>query len=195
MDYIPVDHYIYQNIPVNYITFTAISTVAMCDDLVVLNNILQQGKESLINNEFKKAIHSFNKGIQLIGNKYLSGEIKDDSEMKMLLANTEEKKGNLERAAYLKRNILETRIQIFISLNQCHKVINQIENTSYVGEAWMEENGDILLQLFIDENNSMKGQTLVRYKPCTKEFNAVLQHVGELKPGKKKGVLPWTKAK
>lgn len=106
--------------------------------------------------------------------------------MKMLLANTEEKKGNLERAAYLKRNILETRIQIFISLNQCHKVINQIENTSYVGEAWMEENGDILLQLFIDENNSMKGQTLVRYKPCTKEFNAVLQHVGELKPGKRK---------
>lgn len=55
----------------------------------------------------------------------------------------------------------------------------------------MEENGDILLKLFIDEENGMKGQTLFRHKQGTEEFNDILKHVEGLKPGEKKDVLLW----
>ncbi len=193
MDHIPVNQYSY--LQVNTIVAVANTSALTCNGMIDITISFKKAEGYITNKEFQKAIILIDEKIKQISNQYYSADIQDDTEMKLILANAEEKKGNLERAAYLKRNVLESRIQIFNNLNQCNKIINQTETAKYIGEALLEENGDILLQLFIGEDNSMNGQTLFRYKPNTEKYNAVLQHVGGLKLGEKKGVLPWPETK
>lgn len=68
------------------------------------------------------------------------------------------------------------------------------ETPSYIGEAWMDDNHEIVMQLFAQEDNGISGQALFRYKPDHPQYKDILKHLGGLKPGEKKAVLPWPTA-
>lgn len=189
MDSIPANEYYISH------AIAANQTTIKCNDMVVIDNLLKQGNELIIKKDFQQAMIVFNEGIKQIGDSYLSNNIEDDTGMKLILANVEEKKGNLERAVYLKRNVLESRIQVFNTLNQCNKITNQAETTKYIGEAWMEGNREVVMQLFTQENDDTLGQALFRYKPDHPQYNEIIEHLNGLNPGERKGVLPWPNAK
>lgn len=69
------------------------------------------------------------------------------------------------------------------------------EATTYIGEAWMEDNREVVMQLFAQENNGPSGQALFRYKPDHPQYNEIIKHLNGLNPGERKGVLPWPDAK
>ncbi|AZS49447.1 hypothetical protein DM558_01035 [Entomomonas moraniae] len=195
MDYIPVDQYINMNLHVKSVVAVANTVTSVCNSIEEITISFEKAKGYITDKEFKKAISLFDDGIKKIGNQYYSTDIQDDTGMKLILANAEEKKGNLERAAYLKRNVLEARIQIFNTLNQCNKITSQTETIKYIGKAWMENNREVVLQLFLQENNGALGQAILRCKPDDPQYNEVLKHLKGLNQGERKVVLPWLDAK
>jgi hypothetical protein len=59
-----------------------------------------------------------------------------------------------------------------------------------IGTATMEADGTITLDLFGNRNaNYALGHP--QYKPGDKEYEAVLLHIGGIKPGEHKPVPPW----
>jgi hypothetical protein len=59
-----------------------------------------------------------------------------------------------------------------------------------IGTATMDDNGTITLDLFGDKNaNYALGH--LQYKRGDKEYEAVLLHIGGIKPGEYKPVPPW----
>ena len=189
MDYLPVDHFIQQE-QVIYVAVAKTDTVLSCGDLLTLSKQLGQGNTLLSNKDYKKAIALFNEGIQTIGDRYYASGLQDDTGTKLLLANAEEKNSNLERAAYLKRSVFESRLTELKNRSQCNIPSEQREAAQYIGEAWMEDNHEIVMRLFAQESD-ISGQALFRYKPDDPQYKNILIHLNGLKPGERKGVLPW----
>ena len=60
-----------------------------------------------------------------------------------------------------------------------------------IGVATMEADGTIVLQLRATAPGGLIGDGLVRYPPGDKDYDAVLKHLGGLRPGETKPVPPW----
>lgn len=90
-----------------------------CNDIKLIESHLAQIDLHIDNKEFNEAIAILNDDINAIADSYISENILDSTGMKLVLANAEEAKGNLETATHLKRNILNTRIDIFRNIHNC----------------------------------------------------------------------------
>ena len=66
----------------------------------------------------------------------------------------------------------------------------------FIGIASMEEDGTIALKLFRTKFVGKDGKEYwtegyFRYEPSHPKYQKILEHIGELKPGESKNVLPW----
>ncbi|MNT17168.1 hypothetical protein D3C72_1523060 [compost metagenome] len=77
--------------------------------------LLDQAKIDISNEKWKDANESLQKGIELLGEQYLSQDIVDDTGMKLIVANMAASKGDWEAAATVKEKILFSRLQAFQS--------------------------------------------------------------------------------
>lgn len=63
-----------------------------CQEIKQAEQLLMKGQKCIKVNEFEDALNLFSKGIQIIGDNYISDNIKDSTAFKLILAETEEKK-------------------------------------------------------------------------------------------------------
>lgn len=77
--------------------------------------MLNQAKSDTSAEKWKDANDSLQKGIELLGEQYLSQDIVDDTGMKLIVANMAASKGDWEAAATVKEKILSSRLQAFRS--------------------------------------------------------------------------------
>ena len=77
--------------------------------------LLDQAKIDISNEKWKDANDSLQKGIELLGDQYLSKDIIDDTGMKLIVANMAASKGDWEAAATVREKILSSRLQAFRS--------------------------------------------------------------------------------
>lgn len=61
---------------------------------------------------------------------------------------------------------------------------------SSIGVATMTPDGVITLRLRA-EDKGMVGEGLLTYRPGDAQYDAVVRHLGGLKPGESKPVAPW----
>lgn len=73
----------------------------------------EQGRTALSIGQFKEAMRAFERGIELLGDKYVDENLIDDSGMKLTVAKIEEEKGNLEVSANIKYRVLTSRLEVF----------------------------------------------------------------------------------
>ena len=64
------------------------------------------------------------------------------------------------------------------------------EPVTSIGMATMDADGTIVLYLRATAPGVV-GDGLVRYRPGDKDYDAVLKHLGGLRPGESKPVPPW----
>lgn len=119
MDYIAVYHDV---LPSQiHTTSKASPNQLSCEKLLEIIAGLNKANSYLKNCKYKEAILLIDKNIILLGDHYLSSRIiiEDDTGTKLMLGKIEQKNGNWRHAAYLKRNVLESRVEIFQQLHRC----------------------------------------------------------------------------
>lgn len=152
-----------------------------------VSRILHSADEKIKERDWKSANDLLRKGLIVLGSSYFSPDTIDETGMKLVLADSEERNGNLEGAAKIRRRILENR-QILYQTQSA----NVNESSKYIGAATMEENGDIVMTLRAEsEDSPIIGDAQFRYKPGSPGYADVLRHLGGLRPGETKPVLPW----
>ena len=60
-----------------------------------------------------------------------------------------------------------------------------------IGQATMEDDGTIVLDLFPSGEQGELGIAQFRISPTDAEYQSTLEHVGGLQPGEQKLVPPW----
>lgn len=111
MDGVPVDDYQYEQQAIHFRVIASTDTGNA--DMVKINELFEQGNTLIARENYLQAIIVYDKGIALMGARYLSSQIIDDTEMKLISGNAEQKQGHLKRAARLKQNVLASRIHIY----------------------------------------------------------------------------------
>jgi hypothetical protein len=66
-----------------------------------------------------------------------------------------------------------------------------MSNPIYIGEAWLEPNGTITMELN-QTSDGVPVHAIFTYDTKHPEYEEILQHVGGLKLGEKKPVLPFS---
>ena len=66
------------------------------------------------------------------------------------------------------------------------------ENPSSIGVATMSADGTITLQLRAEGAGGTVGDAVFVYKPGDTMYQEIKRHIGDIKPGEKKPVPPWT---
>ena len=66
------------------------------------------------------------------------------------------------------------------------------ENPSSIGVATMAADGTITLQLRAEGAGGTIGDAVFVYKPGDTIYEQIKRHIGDIKPGEKKPVPPWT---
>ena len=66
------------------------------------------------------------------------------------------------------------------------------ENPSSIGVATMSADGTITLQLRAEGAGGTIGDAVFVYKPGDTMYQEIKRHIGDIKPGEKKPVPPWT---
>jgi len=61
-----------------------------------------------------------------------------------------------------------------------------------IGQATMDPDGTIVLQLRADGSGGSVGDALLRYPPNHPQYHSILDHLGGLRPGQVKSVPPWS---
>jgi len=62
----------------------------------------------------------------------------------------------------------------------------------FVGTATMEKDGTLVLRLSsYDERVGGRAEGVLRYPPAHHQYQSILDHVGEIKPGQTKAIKPW----
>ncbi|CAI3949641.1 unnamed protein product [Commensalibacter communis] len=119
MDYIAIYHN--ASFPQSSVISKASQKQLSCQQFLGILADLKVANDLLATGHYQKAIHLFDKNITIVGQHYLSPttNISDDTGTKLILGQIEQKKGRLKRAAYLKRNVLESRVSVFQENNQC----------------------------------------------------------------------------
>ncbi len=91
-----------------------------CQEIEIIANQQIQVEQYITNEKFEQAITLLNECIEEIGDNYFSETSLDSTGMKLVLANAEEQKGNLQTAANLKNNVLKARIELVKQNFQCN---------------------------------------------------------------------------
>jgi hypothetical protein len=60
-----------------------------------------------------------------------------------------------------------------------------------IGVASMESDGTIVLRLRATDPGGQIAEGFLRYPPTSPDYNAILSHVGPLRPGETRPVAPW----
>jgi hypothetical protein len=60
-----------------------------------------------------------------------------------------------------------------------------------IGQCWMEDDGTIVVDLRRTADGINISMPPRRYPPTDPHYDAVLKHVGPLRPGETKLVMPW----
>ena len=60
-----------------------------------------------------------------------------------------------------------------------------------IGQCWMEDDGTIVVDLRRTADGINISMPPRRYPPTDPHYDAVLKHVGPLRPGEVKSVMPW----
>jgi hypothetical protein len=82
-------------------------------------HILQLADERIEAQEWIAANTLLKKGLAILGNHYYLSDAADDTGTKLVLADFEEREGNLEMAARIRRRMLESRHNLFkIKMNR-----------------------------------------------------------------------------
>jgi len=69
-----------------------------------------------------------------------------------------------------------------------HKVAKK---TDSIGQATMNQDGTIVLQLRAEGDDGTVGDALFTYPPTHEDYKMILEHLGGLEPGQSKPVPPW----
>ncbi len=80
---------------------------------------LLKGATALSDGRYVEASKLFSEGIDVLGDLYRNPDIIDDTGMKLTLASIEEKSGNLQVSANIKKGVLESRLSIYEEKNRC----------------------------------------------------------------------------
>lgn len=115
MDVVPVDDVLYKESQTTQ-TITVTDAALSPADFMQIKNLLEQGAELMSQGHFQHAIVCFDQGIEQLGYRYFSDRLLDDTDMKLILGNIEQERGNIERAAHLKYNVLASRVQVYEDL-------------------------------------------------------------------------------
>jgi len=71
---------------------------------------------------------------------------------------------------------------------------NESPLPEFIGNATMEQDGTLVLQLFAEDNThdrNLRGSAVFRYAPDSPQYADILRHVGPIQPGGKVDVRPW----
>ena len=60
-----------------------------------------------------------------------------------------------------------------------------------IGQAWLDDDGTLMLQLRAEGPGGVVGDALIEYSPDDEEYESTLRHIGGLKKGEIKPVPPW----
>lgn len=112
-DYYVVD-YQYEQQTAQFVTI--VRAELLPNELENIINLLKQGKILMDQKNYQQSINLFDQGIKQLGDRYISEQLDDDTETKLTLANVEQQNGNIEKAAHIKYNILDSRIQDYSNL-------------------------------------------------------------------------------
>ncbi len=82
------------------------STYQRASDLLQAANAAEAGGDRAA------ALRKLQEGIDTIGDSYISDDVLDDTDMRLLLSADEEKAGNLDGAFRLRRSVLENRLRL-----------------------------------------------------------------------------------
>ena len=77
------------------------------------NRFLCLADERIAIRDFEKANSYLKEGLFLLGDSYAVSDILDDTGIKLVLADLDEKKGEIENAVYIRRRMLSARLEIF----------------------------------------------------------------------------------
>ena len=66
-----------------------------------------------------------------------------------------------------------------------------VEPVSSIGSAKMKDDGTLVLQLRASDSTGIRGDAQIVYPPSHPQYQAVLKHLGGMKPGEEKPVPPW----
>lgn len=61
----------------------------------------------------------------------------------------------------------------------------------FIGVCWMEEDGTLKMRLRADGPGGIVGHAMFEYPPDHADYKEMMEHVGPIKPGERKGVKPW----
>ena len=92
---------------------------AELDDYKQSKEALLIGSTALSDGRYAEANKLFSEGIDVLGDSYRTPDTIDDTGMKLTLAGIEEKSGNLEVSANLKKGVLESRLNIYEKKESC----------------------------------------------------------------------------
>lgn len=112
-DYYVVD-YQYEQQTAQFVTI--VRAELLPNELENIINLLKQGKILMDQKNYQQSINLFDQGIKQLGDRYISEQLDDDTETKLTLANVEQQSGNIEKAAHIKYNILDSRLQDYSNL-------------------------------------------------------------------------------
>ncbi len=66
------------------------------------------------------------------------------------------------------------------------------KDQEYIGEAWMREDGTIVLNLRAESATGIIGHSQKTYAATHPKYCDILTHLGGLQPGERKLVPPWS---
>jgi hypothetical protein len=78
---------------------------------------LERGRKAAASEDMQEAVADFRRGIDILGERYISPEVDDDTDMKLLLAEDYEAEDKMDMAANLFDRVLESRLQTYAFLH------------------------------------------------------------------------------
>lgn len=61
----------------------------------------------------------------------------------------------------------------------------------YIGQAWMEADGSIRMNLRAESPSGLVGHAFAEYPPEHPEYKEILKHLGPMQPGDRRPVPAW----
>ena len=86
---------------------------ALAKEVETLLNTVEQALER---QEWPLANVLLKRGLDSLSDRYTASNSIDDSGMKLVLADAEEKKGNLQTSAQIRHSVLASRLSLFVSM-------------------------------------------------------------------------------
>lgn len=90
-----------------------------CPDAIRAEELSARGHEFLQRRDFRQAIAQFETGLEVIGDRYYTPDILDDTDQKLTLAGMFIEQGDFEAAAGIKQSMLNIRIKHFKEKYEC----------------------------------------------------------------------------